>query len=129
MKAIASIVLVFLLGTMFVSLFHISMGMDMRGEMKDCPFMVHGESVCPMNLMAHITAWKSTFTTVLSELAVCLLLLCAGYIFKVFAPHITAQRWKLVTVHRSLMKQEVELVSRMLQEFFSDGILHTKVFQ
>ena len=64
MKKIASIAtLTIFLGALFASLFHMSTGMNMTGDMTDCPFMEGGEVLCQMNLADHMGAWKDAFVS------------------------------------------------------------------
>ena len=129
MKVIASLILTFLLGAMFVSLFHMSMGMDMTGGMTDCPFMAHEEVICPMNLADHIGAWKSAFLAVTPTLV--LLFFAAGAVAFVasVAPHLFALKCRLIPIlHKQLRERTYAFSYRPLQELFASGILHSKVF-
>lgn len=128
-KLLSIMLLAFFLGTMFFSLFHMSMGMDMHGGMVDCPFMAHEEVICPMNLADHIGAWKSVFLATVPALT--LLLAITGVAVSVIsvAPNLLRkieyaspplQRWLAVRIY--------SFSYRPLQELFSNGILHPKVF-
>jgi hypothetical protein len=127
MKVIAGIVLVFLLGTMFVSLFHMSMGMDISGSMSDCPFSAHEEVLCPMNLADHITAWKTMFLAVAPVTII--LLTGAVALLAAFSPVILGLRREVVTIlYRQFRRKRYRYSYRPLQEMFSSGVLHPKVF-
>lgn len=129
MKAIAGIVLMFLIGAIFISLFHMSTSMDMAGGMSDCPFMSHEEVLCPMNLADHIEAWKSAFLAITPTIV--LLLAVAGAISFVasFAPHLVVPKCRPIPIlHRQLRERTYAFSHRSLQDQFSDGILHPKVF-
>ncbi len=129
MKAVAGIILTFLLGAMFVSLFHMSADMDMSGGMSDCPFMSHEEVLCPMNLADHIGAWKSVFLAVTPTIV--LLLVVAGAIAFVAttAPHLFVSRCKPIPIlYRHLRERTYTFAYRSLQELFSNGVLHPKLF-
>lgn len=77
-KIVGISVLTVFIGAMFVSLFHMSVGMDMAGGMSDCPFMERGEVICPMNIADHIGAWKDAFVSVVPTIVT--LVLAAGAI-------------------------------------------------
>ena len=129
MKLIAGTILLFLLGTMFVSLFHLSMGMDMMGGTTDCPFMSHQEVVCQMNLADHIGAWKDTFLSVVPTLT--LLMAVAGIAMLVasVAPNLLQKTlYTSPPVCRWLLTKTYTFSYRPLQELFSSGILHPKLF-
>jgi branched-subunit amino acid permease len=129
MKIIASTILFFLLGTMFFSLFHMSMGMDMSDGMTNCPFMERGEVICPMNLADHMGAWKSVFLSVAPTLT--LLLTAAGMaVFVVsIAPNLLRRiSYPALLLPRWLRYKIYTFSYRPLQELFSSGILHPKLF-
>ena len=128
MKVTASVILTFVLGTMFVSLFHMSQ-MDMHGGMSDCPFMAHEEVICPMNLADHIAAWKSAFLAVTPMLTLLLAMAGAVAIIASFSPHLfTSKRKPIPILHRQLRERTYSFSYRPFQELFSNGILHPKVF-
>jgi len=129
MKTIASTMLLFLLGTMFVSLFHLSIGMDMTGGMTDCPFAAHAEVICQMNVGDHIGAWKSAFLSVVPALT--LLLVVAGIAILVasVAPNLLRKiRYAAPPSYRWFQARTYTFSYRPLQELFSSGILHPKLF-
>lgn len=129
MKVTAALILAFLLGAMFVSLFHMSMGMDMHGGVGDCPFMAHEEVICPMDLADHLAAWKSVFQVAAPTIV--LLLAAAGALALVFsaAPHLYTRKLRLIPVlYRQLRERIYAFSYRPLQELFSNGILHPKLF-
>ena len=128
MRLLGQILLVAVLGTMFLSLFHISAGMDMTGGMSDCPFMSHTEVICPMNLTDHLEAWKSVFIATVP--ASCLILAVAGMaIFVVsVAPNLLRKlHYKSLLLYKWLEIRTYTFSYRPLQELFSSGILHPKL--
>lgn len=127
MKIIAGTILFFVLGAMGISLSHMSMGMDMSGTMADCPFMSNVEVVCPMNLADHIGAWKSVFLSVVPSLT----LLLASVVIAVasVAPNLLRKiQYASPPSQRWLQKRTYTFSCRPLQELFSSGILHSKLF-
>jgi hypothetical protein len=125
MKAISSIVLVFLLGTMFVSLFHMTIGMDMVGSMPDCPFMTHEEVLCPMDLASHLSAWKLAFQVTTPFVILLIAMACVALV----SPHFFAPKLERIPiVYRRLREKIYTFTYRPLQELFANGILHPKVF-
>ena len=129
MKTIASTMLLFLLGTMFVSLFHLSMGMDMTGGMTDCPFAAHAEVICQMNVADHIGAWKSAFLSVVPTLI--LLSAVAGIV--VFVASVAPNLLRKIPYASPpscgwIQARTYTFSYRPLQELFSNGILHPKLF-
>lgn len=129
MKAITVLILTFLLGTMFVSLFYMSTGMDRDGGMSDCPFMSHNEVICPMDLADHFAAWKAVFLAVVPTFV--LLLIGAGILALAIsrAPYLITPKYKPIQTPPSLLRERTYGFSyRPLQELFSNGILHPKLF-
>jgi hypothetical protein len=130
MKILAGTILLFLLGTMFFSLFHLAQGMDMTpGGMTDCPFMSQAEVICTMNLADHVGAWKSVFLAVAPT--VILLLTFAGTVAFVAATAPNLIRKKSTAPlrqYRWLVMSTYTFSPRPLQDFFAAGILHPKVY-
>lgn len=129
MKIIAGIILAFLLGAMFVSLFNMSAGMDMSGGMLGCPFMSHEEVVCPMNLADHIDAWKSAFLFVAPTIF--LLFTAVGVVALILsiAPHLLPPKRKPIPIQfRLLLKHTHAFSYKPLQDLFARGVLHPKLF-
>ncbi|MCA9367835.1 hypothetical protein KC887_06280 [Candidatus Kaiserbacteria bacterium] len=130
MKLVGGLVMSFLLGAMFVSLFVMSAGMDMSGSMTDCPFMAHEQVLCPMNLVEHIAAWKAAFTLVLPILYILLGLGVVLVGLPSLAPHLLHQV-KLWTLHQSPTARPTKWITypvRAYQELFASGVLHPKLF-
>jgi len=128
-KILSVVLLTFFLGTMFFSLFQMSVGMDMSGGMTDCPFMSHEEVICPMNLADHMGAWKSVFLSVTPTLT--LLLAVAGIAAFVtsIAPNLLQRiQYPLPSQNRWLQIRTYTFSYRPLQELFSNGILHPKLY-
>lgn len=129
MKTATAIILTVLLGAMFVSLFHLSMGMDMTGSMSDCPFMAHEEVLCPINLADHIGAWKSAFLAVAPTIFLLLAIAGLAVVMAALAPHLFALKRKPIPILTKQLRERTYTFSyRPLQELFSNGILHPKVF-
>lgn len=129
MKVVASFFLTLLLSVIFLSLFHMSMGKSMMGSMPDCPTMAHEEVICPMSLADAIGAWKAAFLAVVPGLT--LLLAAAGLavFVTVLAPNLLRR-----IVHAPppqyqwIQARTYTFTYRSLQEMFSNGILHPKLF-
>jgi hypothetical protein len=128
-KLLSLTLLVFFLGTMFFSLFHMSMGMDMSGGMTDCPFMSHEEVICPMNLADHIGAWKSVFLSVVPSLTLLLAVAGMAVFVAAVAPNLLRKiQYALSPLQRWLELRTYTFSYRPLQELFSNGILHPKLY-
>lgn len=128
MKIFGAILIAIVAGTMFLSLFHMSMGMDMSGGMTDCPFASQGEVICSMNIVDHLGAWKAMF---LSTVPTVLFLLVGALLISAIAtaPHLLTSGMKLLIVYDTQSPiRTYTYCYRALQELFSDGILHPKLF-
>lgn len=129
MKLLASTILLFLLGTMFVSLFHMSMGMDMSGSMTDCLLMERGAVICPMSLADHIGAWKSAFLSTVPTLTLLLAVAGVAVLVASVAPNLLRKiQYASPPLTRWLQTRIYTFSQRPLQELFSKGILHPKLF-
>jgi len=105
------------------------MGMDMSSGMTDCPFMAHEEVICPMNLADHIVAWKSAFLSAVPTLT--LLLAVAGIAVSIasVAPNLLGKiQYISPPSCRWLETKAYTFIYRPLQELFSNGILHPKLY-
>ncbi len=129
MKWAATILLTFFLGALFFSLFHMSMGMDMSGAMTDCPFMKHGEVICPMNFADHIDAWKSAFLSVVPTVTLLLVAVGMALLVVSVAPNLLRKiKYASPPPQRWLAARTYSFSYRPLQELFSNGILHPKLY-
>jgi len=128
-KILSVLILTFFLGTMFFSLFHMSMGMNMSGGMTDCPFMSHGEVICPMNLIDHIGAWKSVFLSAVPTLTFLLAVVGIAVFVASVAPNLLRKiEYASPPLCRWLEVRTYTFSYRPLQELFSNGILHPKLY-
>ena len=128
MKIFGAILIAIVTGTMFLSLFHMTMGMDMAGGMTDCPFASQGEVICSMSIVDHLDAWKTVF---LSTIPTVLFLLAGALLISAIAvaPHLLVNRIRLLVL--SYVQSPIRTYTycyRALQELFSRGILHPKLF-
>lgn len=127
MKLFASVSLVFLLGAMFVSLFSMSMGTNMIGEMSDCPFMSHDEVWCPMDLAEHLGAWHTTFLAIVP--IVTLLAAVAGTVFLfITTPHLFTKKLLYTQIPSCSFFERRRFIYYFLRGLFSNGILNPKLY-
>jgi hypothetical protein len=128
-KILSFTILTFFLGTMFFSLFHMSMGMDMSGGMTDCPFMSHEEVICQMNLADHIGAWKSVFLSVVPTITLLLAVAGVAVFIASIAPNLLRKiHYASPPLCRGLQTKTYTFSYRPLQELFSSGVLHPKLY-
>lgn len=129
MKKIASIgIFAIFISVLFTSLFAMPVGMDMEGGMSDCPFMEVGEVICPMDFADHIGAWKAAFVSIVPNIFI---LIAAGAVLllTVSAPVLFGNKGKPIPVRLHISPpQTYSHICRPLQELFSKGILHPKLF-
>lgn len=133
MKFLAGAISAIFLGLMFFSLFYVSGPMEMSHGMSgmgDCPFMMNQEVLCSMNVNEHIGAWKALFFELIPSTFTILLVLGAAVLVTATAPHLLAKRLlHLIPIHRYRLCSDVHAhIVRPLQELFSSGILHPKLF-
>ena len=108
---------------------HMSMGMDMSGGMTDCPFMESGEVICPMNLADHFSAWKAAFVSVTPTIVTLMLVAGAVALTASTIPFLFTSRRKPIPVRLNALRMRTYSFSyRPLQELFSNGVLHPKLF-
>ncbi len=128
-KLSTSIFTLLFLGAMFGGLFQTA-GLETDGNKFDCLYMFQQETFCAMNVSGHLVAWQSTFTSIIPALSIILGLLLAAVVVGQIAPNLL-QKVRLVFLrvwNISLYTRNLNFVSRPLQELFSSGILHPKLF-
>ncbi len=116
----------------YVSFFGLyQLGMDMNGEIVNCPFSNHSMSICKMNPLEHIEEWRSMFTTLPAKDALPLLSLLLGMLslvglkfFGKFSLYDPSQQ----EGQESLFYLRNFYIPHPLKESFSRGILNPKTF-
>ena len=110
-----------------VGIFHLGMMMQNEGMMTGCPFSP-GVSLCTMSPLEMIPAAGRVFTALpveASRLLVFLALVLVGYSFSIISKEISPPQ---LYFSQSTDASHVFVPFRALQEFFSRGILHPKLF-
>ncbi len=101
---------------------------EMTSVITDCPFMEHGETICPMTAFDHILILKSIFETTIPNIVTLITIsgvLISFLIFPKLKPFLylhshTFLRWRQSVIY---------LFSyRPLQDLFSRGLLNPKLF-
>ncbi len=130
MKKIASIgVFTIFISVLFASLFAMPVGMDMEGGMGDCPFMEVGQVICPMDFAGHIEAWKAAFASVVPTIFTLILIAGAALASTLPIRFLFTNKRKPIPIRSNILRTRTySYVYRPLQELFSNGILHPKVF-
>ena len=105
---------------------HIGMKMDSDGHMHDCPFMAMAV-ICDMTPFQHMSAWQSTFATMVAKDMYSALLLTLA-LFAIWRPLVKLRPMPRVLPIRHHDDAEVMLYANPLKEAFANGILHPKVF-
>lgn len=132
---IKGLVLVFLMTFFFVGFLgfgHAEMSTTMDGQMNTaCPFMPGMTSLCHMDPLEHLSAWQNIFAAIPGQLSLfgTLLLLIASFLIvrSIKIPDIPVHLFNYVPPQLLYVRNCVSIVSP-LQEAFSNGILHPKVF-
>jgi hypothetical protein len=128
-KLVSLTLLIFFLGMLLFSLFHMTMSMDMSEGVSGCPFMSQEETFCPMNLLEHIGTWKSVVLFKASTLVVLLALAGLVTIVVSTAPNLLQKIHDGITIrHRGIRERTYTFIYRPLQGLFSNGILHPKLY-
>jgi len=120
---IVAILLVSAFGVGFSGLLMGHDDMNMIG----CPLMGHDVALCPMNPLAHITAWQNLFAAIPVQSFVMVLLLLLALFF------VSRLKQYLWLLHPSPQPVYVscnpEAVSHdPLRRFISRGLMHPKIF-
>ncbi len=122
-------VLFFAISTHSHSETHVTHQQHTMSTSSDCPFMVHGETICPMTVLDHLGVLRSIFETVLPNIVTLLLMagLAVGTYFCISRHkplHLlhahTFSKWRTSVLY--------EFSYKLHQSLFSRGILHSKLF-
>lgn len=128
-KFTTALLAIIFLGAMFGGLFHMTMSMDMTGEMSGCPFSVQGETICSMSALDHIGTWQSTFSATIPGLTLLLSVLAAAVVILSVAPNLLLKpKFRITAIPKEIVERLYTFSYRPLQELFSSGILHPKLF-
>ena len=128
-KLLGGALLLAFLSVLAFSLFHMSSGMDMAGNSTGCPFMEHGASLCSMSVVDHIGAWQSAFLAVVPTFSLLMLAVATVVILYSVAPHLLVKpSSRLHLFFQFFIPRVYTFPQRPLQELFSNGILHPKLF-
>ncbi len=124
---IAIVTLTFLLLGSF-GVLHFGM-MPPDGQMSGCPFM-GGGAVCRMDPLEHLAAWQSAFTVTIpgQSVASLVLLLLLSLLLLRHGRHRFPRKKILPTRDFRVPHRVRFFFHHPLQEAFSDGILHPKLF-
>lgn len=125
---LASALAFFLVG--FLELGRFGMIVRPDGQMSNCPFMGVA-AVCQMNPLEHIAAWQNMFTVsyqkdIFAFLVLLLLAFLKALLLRNFW-HIHTKEPLSVEAMR-YRRINTLLILNPLQEAFSDGIIHPKIF-
>lgn len=126
LKTSSILILALFLGAMFLSLFQMSSAMDMSQGMSDCPFMSHSEVICSMDVTDHIGAWQSVFASVLPTTFTLIVLLFVA--ISTFPAFFLKKYKPSPPLYKQIRERIYTYFHRPLQELFSNGILHPKLF-
>lgn len=132
-KKITTILLTLLFVTvMFGGLFNLSAGMSLTGnsDMSGCLFMDHGQALCSMSALEHLGEWQSSFLVMIPVLTWLLAAAVATAIFFSIAP-VWLSRKRTLRQEISIVESSLKILTfpkRPLQELFSNGVLHPKLF-
>ena len=131
-RLVTALLALLFIGVMFGGLFHMSAGMDMGsdGNMSGCPFMSHEETLCSMSVFDHLGVWQSNFLAVVPMITLLLGALVVTAVLLSVAPHLIFSNRRLLheTFVLNKNREVLSFPQRSLQELFSNGILHPKLF-
>ena len=129
-KVVGGMLLAVFLSVLSLSLFHMpAVGMDMSGDTSGCPFMAHEATLCSMSVLDHVGAWKSAFLAVVPGFTLLLSVLVGAIVLLSVAPNLLVkQKYRTPPLPKKLTERTYTFSYRPLQELFSSGILHPKLF-
>lgn len=127
-KVIGGLFLLALVVSLGFGYFHVKNMGSMDMPMPGCPFTTGFSVVCSMNPIEHIEAWQHMFTAIPGTLAFVLLL--SALLVLVSKILDTFFRLPCLSTLSQIQPRQTQyfFIRNYLQEFFSRGILHPKLF-
>jgi len=129
-KSFTFLILLAFLIVGLLGLSHFAMNMNDGGEALGCPFM-NTPTLCAMNPFYHIAVWQSMFAASFLKETFSLLALIAllGILFTFILRNfwLTGDIPRSITPVRQILIRTFTVINP-LQEAFSNGILHSKIF-
>lgn len=130
MKILTGTFLIIFVGLMFLSLLQTSNMMSMSHSVSDCASMSHQEVICSVSLSEKISTWKSVFfnlilSTLVLSISIGSVILITGIASKYLKD---AFLHKIPILWSQLINRTYTYLVRSMQELFSNGILHPKLF-
>ena len=129
LKTILSILTFIFVGTLFLSLFHISTDMSMTNHTHGCPMLMEAGAICQMDYNEHLAIWLGVS---LATPLLLLILLLLPFVKMVLPVSELWFRQRLLVsispVFHNHLKQRPNHTVRNLQELFSGGVLHPKLY-
>lgn len=95
----------------------------MVGFSDECPHIVSGNSICPMDVAGHYSVWQQLSLSVPKYIFILILPLFALFIYTVLY-YIKAFVFQILYVKR----QRYRHIRILIQDLFADGILNTKLY-
>jgi len=130
-KLLSISLLILFLGSMFGILFHSSSHINMSDNMgmQNCPFMAHDSALCTMDLTSHVNAWKTTFLAIIPTFNIVFIALGALIFIVSFTSYLFSKsRYPTKIIFNCTQGYKNNFIYRPLQDLFSQGILHPKLF-
>jgi len=131
-KLSENLILFVLTSFVFMSLFGIGIGMEMKdGQMASCPFVASQASICQMSVTEHIGQWQQAFLGVpeKSNVSILALLLLAFAIVPFAKPFSQIKQTEVVTRFVFYLRDIANKILDPLLLAFSDGILNPKIYE
>lgn len=129
-KIITILVVVLTLCMFFFGFFHFVMNQHIKDQTMSCPFMQGHTSVCDVSPLEHVKAWQSAFTTIPTKDPISSLFaifaLFALFGVSLFRKYFLCYQ-RTVEIILSFRRRNF-FIYHYLQEAFSRGILHPKIF-
>lgn len=117
----------FLLGFAFISIFGMSLSMQMRGDgtMGTCPLMGNSAVLCGMTASEHVSIWQRMFSAMpVGKVFMVLAALLAAYLFTMFLNNLAKRRDSFAVLYRFYRQEHPDSkLFNYLNVLFSRGIL------
>ena len=95
----------------------------------NCPFMTHEQTLCSMNMLQHVAAWKEAFIAIVPAIFSLFVATAVLFIVRSRSPYLrTRMSYTPIFFLKKIRERLYLFTYRHLQDLFSNGILHPKLF-
>ena len=127
-KLTGALLLLVYFSVLSLGLFYLSGNMEMNRGYQSCPLVATNTTFC-VDTLDHLGAWQSAFLLIIPSFTLLLFLLIGSVFLPSVAPNLLSKlKYRFVLQIKCSFEYLYSFSCRQLQELFSSGILHPKLY-